>query len=235
MASRLTIRTLHDVIGITPDTPGYGQVFGLRSREALSKRLSNKKAPAITEAQFQVAADRLGVSVKHIKAIRKVEAPRGPYDDLGRPNILFERHKFRNNTDPVGKFNQSSPDLSGPPYGPGGYGSFASQYDKLFKACTLDPEAAFRACSWGAFQVLGENAVSLGYGSALDMALSLVESENAHLETVIRFIEHNKLTDELRACKAKNPKSCVPFVSAYNGLGYAAFSYDKKFATALAE
>lgn len=234
MVNRLTIKQLHDYIGITPDIPGYGEVFGPRSREALSKHLSNLNAPALTEQDFKIAGARLGVPGNYMRGVRKVEAPRGPFDDLGRPTNLHERHKFRNNTVPVGRFDRSNPDLSGPPYGPGGYGSFSSQFDKFSRACALDPEAAFRASSWGAFQVLGENAVSLGYPSAYHMVKSLTESEAAHLESFCRFVEVNGLVDELRACRPNDPDSCIPFVSRYNGSGFRKFDYHNKLAKAIA-
>lgn len=232
--SRITIKELHDTIGITKDTPGYGSVFGPKSREKFSLWLSNPKAPALTEQDYKEAAEKLDVPIKYMKGIRKVEAPRGPYDDLGRPNILFERHKFRNNTVPVGRFNASHPDLSGGPYGAGGYGKFSTQYDKLLRAASLDPYAAIAACSWGAFQVLGENWEDLKYASILEMITKLVQSEAGHLDSFVRFVIANKLQDELRACKPNDPNSCVPFVSVYNGPGYKDFNYHHKLAVAIA-
>lgn len=199
-------------------------------------RLTNKKAPALTDADYARAADDLGhgVTPRHMKASKKVEAPRGAFDDEGRPSILFERHVFARNTVPKGRFNAGHADLSAVRgYGPGGYGSFSSQYGKLGRAYALDPEAAFEACSWGAFQVLGENAVALGYESARDMAVRLAESEGAHLDSYVRFIKVNGLAEELGRCRAGDPDSCIPFVSGYNGEGFRRFSYHIKFAEAL--
>jgi hypothetical protein len=170
-----------------------------------------------------------------MKASKRVEAPRGAFDDKGRPSILFERHVFSRNTTPKGRFNASHPTLSAVRgYGRGGYGAFSAQYGKLQKAYALDPEAAFEACSWGAFQVLGENAVTLGYESARAMAVALAQSEAAHLDSYVRFIQVNGLADELGRCRAGDPDSCVPFVEAYNGTGFRNFSYHIKFAEALA-
>lgn len=226
---RLQIKTLQSAIGTTADG-----VFGPGSRAALLAKFTNRNAAPISPTDFQFAADRWRVPVSYIKGVRKIEARRGAFDDQGRPSILYERHKFRNNTVPAGRFNKSNPDLSGDGFGPGGYGSFASQYDKLARACALDPEAAFRACSWGAFQVLGENATHIGYSSALDMALSLVVSETAHLAMFVRFVEKNNLVDKFRACRPNQPASCVPFVSKYNGLGFRQFNYHIKLAAAIA-
>lgn len=200
------------------------------------KLITNIKAAALTDSDYERAAAELGngVTMKHMKASKKVEAPRGAFDDLGRPSILYERHVFSRNTSPKGRFNASHPDISAVRgYGPGGYGSFSAQYAKLEAAYALDPEAAFEGCSWGAFQVLGENAVSMGYQSARAMAVELATSEAAHLASYVAFIKVNHLADELGQCVAGDPASCVPFVSVYNGGGYASFGYHTKFAEAL--
>jgi hypothetical protein len=203
--------------------------------EMLAK-ITNRNAPAITEADYEAAAAELGhgVTPKHMKASKKVEAPRGAFDDRGRSSILFERHVFSRNTTPKGRFNAHHPDLSAVSgYGPGGYGSFDSQYGKLERAYALDPEAAFEACSWGAFQVLGENATALGYASARAMAIELAKSEAAHLESYVRFIKVNGLAEKLGRCRAGDPDSCIPFVQGYNGAGFRHFGYHVKFAEAL--
>lgn len=230
---RLTLRALHDDIGIAPNTPGYGKIFGARSMVALNNKLSNRNAPAIGPDDFAAAAARLGVPVGHIRGVRKVEAPRGAYDDVGRPSILYERHVFSRNTEPPGRFDKTDPLISGGPYGRGGYGAYSVQYDKLFDACGLDPEAAFRACSWGAFQVLGENAVKLGYADAYGMAKTLTTSEAAHLDSFVRYVEAFGLVKAFRACRPGDPASCVPFVSGYNGPGYKQFDYHTKLAAAI--
>jgi hypothetical protein len=224
----MNVRELQTEIGVEPD----GQ-FGPKSRAALFAEFSNPDAPRFSPPMLQQAADRLGVPVQHIKASIAIESPRGSYDSVGRPTILFERHKFAAHTQPPNRFNLSNPDLSGKPYGPGGYGPYGGQWDKLAAACALDPSAAFMACSWGAFQVMGDNAISLGYDSAYAMALSLTVSEAAHLETYVRFIERNGLEQALQACRPNDPDSCRPFVKAYNGAKYEDFSYHRKFASAL--
>jgi len=204
--------------------------FGAAATQALFGRLSNTKAPALTDDDFETVAAALGVPAKIVRAVTKVEAPRGAFDNEGRPSILYEKHVFARNTG--GRFNASHPVLSASKWQPGTYGPLSVQYDKLAQACALDPEAAFKACSWGAFQVLGENAVAIGYGSAFEMALALTASEAAHLDCFVRFIRSNKLLAKLQACRPGDPASCIPFVKAYNGAGYAQNKYHIKLATA---
>lgn len=197
---------------------------------AILRRLVNKSAPALTDADFLAAAAALGVSPKIIRAVKTVEAGKAAFDTEGRPTILYEKHVFHRNTG--GRFAAAHPDLSAKTWQPGTYGPLSAQYGKLARAAELDAEAAFKACSWGAFQVLGENAKALGYPSAIDMALALAQSEAAHLDSFVRFVKANGLVDELQRCRAGDPASCVPFVSRYNGGGYAKNAYHIKLAEA---
>lgn len=222
----MTVHDFQRILGVRAD----GQ-FGPVSTAAMLTKLSNRNAKALTDVDFKRVAADLGVDERMIRAVRKVEAPRGPYDEAGRPSILFERHIFHRVSG--GRFSTGWPSLSAAKgYGPGGYGSFSSQYNKLAAACALDPDAAFQACSWGAFQVLGSNAKDCGFNSAWDMALSLTTGEGAHLDLFARFVRANNLVDELRACRPGDAASCVPFVSRYNGPGYKQFGYDVKLAQA---
>lgn len=230
---RTTVKDLHDAIGISPDIPGYGVVFGQRSKVAMKAALTNKTAPKITDADISRVAKDLGVNEWVIRAVRKVEAPRGAFDKDGLISMLYERHVFAANTEPKGRYNAAYPNLSAKTgYGPGGYGSFASQFDKLAQACALDPHAALSACSWGAFQVLGSNWQGMKYGSLIEIVFSLMASEAAHLDSFARFVRMNGLEDELRACRKGDPESCVPFVRRYNGPGYAVHSYHERLAEA---
>lgn len=226
-SGRLDIGRLRAFLGL----PAAG-TFDSAARQALFARLTNTKAAAITEDDYARVASDLDVPVKIIKAVRKVEAPRGAFDETGRPTILYEKHIFGKQTGY--SFNRTHPLLSSTNWKPTTYGKYSAQYDKLAQACELDPSAAFEACSWGAFQVLGTNAVGCGYASAFDMALALTESEAAHLDSFVRFVRMRGLLDELRACKPGNPTSCIPFVKGYNGSGYAANAYHVKLANAAA-
>lgn len=221
---KLTVQTLQSDIGVVAD--GH---FGPASTAALFAKLSNLHAPPVSDGDLVAASIRLGAPVASIRGVRSVEAPRGPFDDQGRPTILFERHKFHGHTG--GLYDHAAPDLSNAVGG--GYGAFSAQYGKLARACALDPDAAFQSCSWGAFQVMGENALALGYPSAYDMAKTLTQSEAAHLDCFVRFIEHNDLVAKFRACRHGDPASCVPFVRAYNGPGYEANDYHRKLAAAI--
>lgn len=218
-------------LGLDPG-PDDG-IFGNKTAAALDRALSNPSAPALTAADFERAGKALGVAPALMRAIRTVEAPRGPFDELGRPSILYEKHKFGSHTGH--RFNRTAPELSSTEWQPGTYGAFSAQYPKLYRACRLDADAALRSCSWGAFQVLGEHAERLGYADPLAMALALTKSEAAHLDCFVAFVRTEGLVDALRACKPGLSASCEAFVRRYNGAGYAKNSYHTRLAAEFAK
>lgn len=222
---RLTLEALQAKVGAHVD----GE-WGPKTAAKVRAAFTNPFAERLTDEHICEAAGELGVSKSIIYAVRKVEAPRGAFDTMGRVACLYERHVFARNSH--ARFNRSHAEISGKPYGPGGYGPFSAQYDRLLFACSLDPDAAFRACSWGAFQVLGENAEALGYASAFDMVVELAKGEREHLDSFVRFVKSKGLVKALQHCKAGDPDSCIPFVQRYNGSGFRTFNYHVKLAEA---
>jgi hypothetical protein len=142
-----------------------------------------------------------------------------------RPQILFERHKFREFTG--GRFNAEAPDISGPA---GSYGTVAQQYTRLEKALALcerdglGVEPALRAASWGMGQVMGFNHGGVGFASAADMAQAMKTGEDAQLAAMAKFLIANNLVDALAN------KDWVSFARRYNGPRYWENQYDVKLA-----
>jgi len=142
-----------------------------------------------------------------------------------RPQALFERHKFRDFTD--GRFNAEAPEISGPP---GGYGSIASQYERIERAIALcereglGPEPALRATSWGLGQIMGFNHVAAGYPSAREMVEAMVGGEDAQLEALASFLNSSGMTSLLLR------QDWAAFARRYNGPSYWRNRYDVKLA-----
>lgn len=144
----------------------------------------------ITEQAIIEAARELDVEPEVLLAFTKVEAPKGPYLSSGEPTMLYEAHVFSRNTRPKHKYDDSHPTLSSRKwnrglYGPGG----RNQYTRMFKAAQLDQRAALMACSWGSWQVLGENYETLGFKTVEDMVLYCVASEVNQFDVFIRFVK----------------------------------------------
>ena len=190
----------------------------------------NLRAPALTAADKIAAAEKLGVSIKHINMLLKVESGGKSFDDKGRPVILFEPHWFHKLT--KGKWSPSS--FSYSKWGAQPYPkSFDGRWAQMETASKHDPVAALESASWGLFQVMGFHWKALGYESAHAFASAMVTGEPAQLDAMVRFIIQNGLAPALRKCRAGDPDSCRAFAKGYNGSGFEKNRYHVKLAGAL--
>src|SRR5262249_44065735 len=115
-------------------------------------------------ADFESAAKELGGETAAVRAVAGVESGgRHGFDAKKRPVLRYENHIFRSLT--RSQFDRSHPDLSAA-YGSaqyrathqfGGIKYADEQWDLLQRAFALAPDQAVMACSWGMFQVMGEN------------------------------------------------------------------------------
>jgi N-acetylmuramidase len=176
-------------------------------------------AQGLTDADFEQAATTLGIEVAMIKAVAQVEAPRGAFDDMGRPTILFERHYFHRFT--AGAYDQSDPDISNPV--DGGYGKFSAQYPKLERAYKLDAAAALKSCSWGKFQIMGANHEACGFGNVEYFVRAMMTSERGQLDAFVAF-----LTNTSGLIGKISKQDWAGFARSYNGPGYKKNDYDGK-------
>jgi len=184
-------------------------------------------APAkLTEQDYADAARQLGCDVAAIQAVAATETQRDAFDSQGRPTILYERHIFHRLTG--GKYDKAHPDLSNPKAG--GYGKFSEQYGKLQRAAKLDSDAAYSSCSWGMFQIMGENYKQAGFASLDAFVKAMKNSEQDHLRAFVNFIQNNKAL-----LAAIQKRDWVSFARHYNGSGYKKNRYDTKLANAYAQ
>ena len=182
-------------------------------------------APAggLTNAEYVEAARVLNCEAAAIRAVAFVETKRSPFDEQGRPTILFERHIFHERTG--GKFAKDHPDLSNPVGG--GYGKYSEQYGKLERAKKLDDQAAKKSCSWGAFQIMGFNHQDAGFASVDLFVKAMERSVSEHLKAFVNFIKADSVK-----LKALQQKDWTSFAKRYNGAGYKKNDYDTKMKTA---
>jgi N-acetylmuramidase len=202
--------------------------------------MSDDKSPTVvadphlsvlTDADFARAAKELGVEVAAIRAVAEVEAAGAGFIADGRPAVLYEAHIFRKHCG--GKHNdaldRSGVSLSSATWNRKLYGATgAHQHDRLDDASLSDWDAAHKACSWGTFQILGENYAACGFDDIKSFVDAMASGAVAHLDAFVAFIKANQLDGPLRA---KNWKA---FARGYNGPAYAANKYDKKMADAYA-
>ncbi|QNE32477.1 DUF3380 domain-containing protein [Sphingomonas sp. NBWT7] len=174
----------------------------------------------LTEETYIDMAARLDCEVAAIKAIVETEvAIRGPFDKQGRPTILFERHKFHRHTG--GRYDRTHPDISNPNWG--GYGKFSAQYEKLEQAMKLDHAAGLKSCSWGAFQILGENHVQAGHATVDSFVAAMRRGILPQAEAFVSFVLNDR-----RLLAALRQRNWATFARIYNGPAYKDNDYDGK-------
>lgn len=180
----------------------------------------------IAEEDYQAAAVTLDVEIDAIKAVSRVETKTAPFDKIGRVAALFERHYFHRLT--KGKYDATHPRISNPLVTPvAEYGPRSVQYLKIEEGYLLNADAALSSASWGAFQIMGENFSAAGYVCVRDFVLALAESETAHLQAFVQYVQHHAaMLGALRA------KKWAEFARRYNGPLYAKNNYDTRMAAA---
>jgi hypothetical protein len=187
----------------------------------------------LTAADFSRAANELNVEVAAIRAVAEAEAAGAGFLPDGRPAVLYEAHIFHKHSKGAhadakdrGEVKLSSPKWNRSLYGATG----AAQHHRYEDARKLDPDAANQACSWGTFQILGQNYKECGFDTSQAFIDAMWKGgASAHLNAFVNFIKTKKLDGMLRA------KNWAAFARRYNGPGYAQNAYDKKMAAAYAK
>jgi len=142
---------------------------------------------------------------------------------VDRPKILFEGHVFwkelkKQNIDPK-DFKNDHPNIVYSKWTHRHYLGGELEYLRLEEASSINQEAALKSASWGAFQIMGFNAESIGFSSVDSFVKSMNLHEREHLKAVVAFLEENNLIGKLRA------KNWRAFARGYNGPGYEKNNY----------
>jgi hypothetical protein len=180
----------------------------------------------LTNADFVRASGIIGCDVPALRAVVAIEAGGSGFLPDGRPKILFEAHVFGRLTS---HRHANGNDRHGVPlssrawnralYGSGG----AHQWDRMEDAAKLDWDAAHKAASWGAGQVLGTNFEAAGFDNIRDFVDAMkTGGAGAQLDAMVNFIKRNHLDGALRR------HDWAAFARGYNGPGYAQNRYDTK-------
>lgn len=179
-----------------------------------------------TDAGVEHAAKIVGVAPSRMLAVLKIEAPKGPFEEGGRPTILFEAHKFYKHLSGSKRSRAVAEKLAHPKWKGLPYGPSSAQYGKLLRALKIDETAALKSCSWGSPQIMGENHAMVGYRTVQEMVEAFAASEDEQLAAMARFIVAAGLAKHMRA------GNWAKFAAGYNGPGYAENKYDVKLAAA---
>ena len=235
--------------------------------QGLTDLFDNYVGGEITEQQWKDTAERIGCEPEVLRAIAEVESGGrvafwrlNKADGTNIPAILYERHFFSKATQ--NKYDKDHPDISWPTgyrkkdqLGKSDakmsdgkvdagdiYSDYASAYLRLINAYRLDPNAALKSCSWGKFQIMGDNHVLCGYKNLKDFVTEMCTSEAAQIGLLAEFIRNkprawkdpkNKaLGKEVSLWDAVKTKEWAAIAFNYNGPGYKTYSYDTKLKNA---
>lgn len=196
------------------------------------------RGPKLDDFDFPRIGSQIGVGEDVIHGVLDVEAAGKSTDSKGRMKMLFEPHVFYRNLSGAKRTQAVKAGLAYKSWGEKPYPK--DSYPRFLKACEIDETAAYKACSWGFPQVLGENYALAGFDSPQDMVKAMLSNEDEQLQAMVNFVKNSGLDDELRVIEAKLKKGqtvtaddCRAFVRGYNGSGYAKNDYHTKLAKAV--
>jgi hypothetical protein len=184
----------------------------------------------LTNADYERAAAAIGCDIRVIRAAASVESSGSgflPAPDT-RPTILFEAAKFCSHTGGrfAGRRDRHGVLLSSPTWNASLYGATGEhQWERHADAAALDPVAADLSCSWGTFQIMGENFGMCGHPSVEDFASAMRSGAGAQLEAYVAFIKSDGLVS------AMIHRDWTTIARKYNGPGQVN-EYAEKMAAA---
>jgi hypothetical protein len=199
-------------------------VYGPKTKAAILAAMEDGPDTELSTFNYNEAAQRLNVKTAYILAFAEVEANGAGFDG-DRPKILFEPHRFSKLT--KHQFDKSNPAVSYPTWGERPYPrGIDARYAQLLEAVGLDAWAGFSACSYGKFQILGENYNKCGFETPWGFAFNQAYDEVSQLRAFETFVTKTGIIVPLRVGLWEI------VAEQYNGTAYRKNLYDEKLAKA---
>ena len=228
ISTEYAVIQLQKNVGILAD----GKV-GDKTRAALAGQSVSK---FLKDSDYISAAKRLNVSELAIRVFGATEGRGVGFLKNGKAKILFERHRMYFYLVQLKGKNFANAQMKQYPNlvntATGGYKGNEAEYTRLSLAKHICPEAALMSCSWGQFQIMGENWKDLSYSSVFDFETQMQTSESLQLEAFIRFIEFKTGTingKKIALIDALRSEDWPSVFTLYNGSNYKKLGYQAKF------
>lgn len=228
ISTEYAVIQLQKSVGILAD----GKV-GDKTRAALAGQSVSK---FLKDSDYIAAAKRLNVSELAIRVFGATEGRGVGFLKNGKAKILFERHRMYFYLVQLKGKNFANAQMKQYPNlvntASGGYKGNEAEYTRLSLAKHICPEAALMSCSWGQFQIMGENWKDLGYSSVFDFEMQMQTSESLQIEAFIRFIEFKTGTingKKIALIDALRSEDWPSVFTLYNGSNYKKLGYQAKF------
>ena len=201
--------------------------WGAGSRKALLEALALANPVGATAQDIARTATKLNVDPATIMAVRAIEASGSGFSG-SHLKVRNEAHHFGRLT--AHKWTATHPRISSRSWNAALAPKTQPQArEYVADMAALDVDAAFLACSWGAYQIMGFNHHLCGWGTAWHFVQHLSTGEAAQLEALALFLRNSGLVKPLRA------RDWAAFARGYNGPSYEAHDYDGKLARAYAQ
>ena len=204
---------------------------GIAGAQTLATLRGQRSPQMLSQDAIAAAAELLGVEAAAVMAINRVEAAGRGFLSDGRIKILFERHIFyrevqkQHSAAVAAKWAREAPHICNK--APGGYNGGAAEYPRFSRAFIIDADCAMKACSWGAYQIMGFNHRQAGFKTVGEMVDAMKSGENTQLLAFAAFIKADKALHT-----ALKNKDWPDFARRYNGPDYRKNAYHTKLADA---
>lgn len=179
---------------------------------------------ALTDEDFRLVANELGVEVAAIKAVVSIEAgsEMKGFWAPGVPVINFDRTMY-NRYSSKAKVKTGS---KGEKVPEGLKGYALQEWTQLINARKVNCQGANLGTFWGMFQIGGFNYKACGCESIEQFVRLMSDSELEQLELFAAFISNTGMLPALKA------KDWATFARKYNGASYARRGYHTRMAAA---
>jgi hypothetical protein len=183
-------------------------------------------AKPLSEGGLLAAAAGIDVSARALRAVIQVETNGHGFDDKGRLRMLYEPAQFYKRVRKDGQARAITLGLAKASMKGASYPR--DSYPSLAGAMIIDETAALESASFGLPQIMGFNHELAGFASAAAMIAAMVDSEDAQVMAMARFLKGTGLDKALRNGQ------WATFAKGYNGVNYRDNAYDTKLAAAYA-
>ncbi|AWK05906.1 hydrolase [Flavobacterium crocinum] len=210
-------------------------VVGLKTWSSLLEKSKNgfsSNSKLLSEQDLINFSNQFNLELAVVKAVNEVESNGKGFLIDGRPKILFEGHIFwreleKRGINPRSYMNSNNQDILFENYTKKYYVGGTAEYTRLEKGKNLGQDkkiidAANSSASWGLFQIMGFNAIPIGYNSIDEFVEKMNQNEGEHLKAFGLFLEKNNLITLLRN------RNWASFALKYNGPAYKTNKYDEK-------
>ena len=217
---------MHFLDSLKPVDQNKFRILDIASLDSIGEN-SADRYDHLTESDFRLVAEELGVEVAAIKAVVEIEAGKAMkgFWAPGIPVINFDQtmyQKYRNKA--LSKEGAKGEKV------PGGLSGYAlKEWTQLINARKVNAQGANMGTFWGMFQIGGFNYKLCGCATVNEFVKRMAYSELEQLQLFAVFITNTGMVSSIRN------KDWRTFARKYNGPKYAQRGYHTKLAKAYAK